>query len=141
LFQAEQQTIAGDHYTYQRLLNETLILNQRYLRRARMLTEIGQDKNIDAEQRILAHQSAADLERACHDMYYFSPSYLIHNKLIPKPPTTIGKDKLALSENPGNPDDKDEYHDQKVRAPWEYRLRNIKRQEQEQQENNLVNKE
>src|SRR5215212_10769745 len=55
LFQTEQEAIEGNNYTYQRLLNETLILNQRYLRRARKLTEIGDDKNVDAEARIEAH--------------------------------------------------------------------------------------
>ncbi len=48
LFEAEQTAIQGDNYTYQRLLNETLILNQRYLRRARKLTDIGDDKTVDA---------------------------------------------------------------------------------------------
>ncbi|MDQ3967149.1 MAG: hypothetical protein M3275_01990, partial [Thermoproteota archaeon] len=38
LFKAEQEAISGNAYTYQRLLNETLILNQRYLRRAKKLT-------------------------------------------------------------------------------------------------------
>jgi hypothetical protein len=58
LFKAEQEAISGNNYTYQRLLNETLILNQRYLRRARKLTAIGDDdEKVDAEQRIEAHTS------------------------------------------------------------------------------------
>jgi site-specific DNA-methyltransferase (adenine-specific) len=40
LFQTEQEAIQGNNYTYQRLLNETLILNQRYLRRARRLEKL-----------------------------------------------------------------------------------------------------
>ena len=74
LFEAEQTAIQGDNYTYQRLLNETLILNQRYLRRARKLTDIGDDKTVDAEQRIEAHRYAAQLERAVHDISYMAPS-------------------------------------------------------------------
>ena len=44
LFKAEQEAISGNHYTYQCLLNETLILEQQCLRRVRKLTEIGDDK-------------------------------------------------------------------------------------------------
>ena len=138
LFQAEQQTVAGDSHTYQRLINETLILNQRYLRHARMLTEIGQDKNIDAEHRIEAHHLAADLERAVHDMTFFSPSYLILHKMVPTTPWTIGKveqknniNKLNYTAIPAFAEDKDEYHDEKVRAALAYRMKNIQRQEQE----------
>jgi hypothetical protein len=65
LFKAEQEAISGNAYTYQRLLNETLILNQRYLRRAKKLTAtIGDNENVNAEQRIEAHKFAAQLERA-----------------------------------------------------------------------------
>jgi len=39
LFKAEQEAISGNNYTYQRLLNESLILEQRYPRRARKLTK------------------------------------------------------------------------------------------------------
>jgi hypothetical protein len=76
LFKAEQEAISGNNYTYQRLLNETLILNQRYLRRARKLTEIGDDEKVDVEQRITAHNFAAEYERAAHDMTYIAPLYL-----------------------------------------------------------------
>ncbi len=68
LFKAEQEAIAGNNYTYQRLLNESLILEQRYLRRARKLTEIADDEKVDPEQRIQVHINAAQLERAVHDM-------------------------------------------------------------------------
>jgi hypothetical protein len=43
LFKAEHEAISGNNYTYQRLLSETLILTQRYLRRARKLTAIGEE--------------------------------------------------------------------------------------------------
>ncbi len=65
LFKAEQEAIEGNNYTYQQLLNETLILGQRYLRRARKLTDIGDDKTVDAEQRIEAHRYAAQLDIHC----------------------------------------------------------------------------
>ena len=69
LFKAEQEAISGNAYTYQQLLNETLILNQRYLRRAKKLTAtIGDNENVNAEQRIEAHKFAAQLERAAHDI-------------------------------------------------------------------------
>jgi hypothetical protein len=68
LFKTEQEAIEGNNYTYQRLWNETLILQQRYLRRARKLTEFADDKNVDAEFRIKAHELAVELERAAHDI-------------------------------------------------------------------------
>jgi hypothetical protein len=68
LFKAEQEAIAGNNYTYRRILNESLILEQRYLCRARKLTEIADDEKVDPEQRIQVHINAAQLERAVHDM-------------------------------------------------------------------------
>lgn len=83
LFEEEERAIRGNGYTSQRLLNETLILQQRYLRRARQLTEIANDKSIDPEQRIAAINLASDLERAVHDMTYMSPAYLRSQGLLP----------------------------------------------------------
>ena len=85
LFEEEQKAISGNFYTRQRLLNETLILNQRYLHIARKLIEIGDDKTVDAEQRIAAYESAASYHRASHDMAFFAPSYLRTQGLIPNP--------------------------------------------------------
>lgn len=86
LFAEEEAVIRGSgNYTYQRLLNESLILNQRYLRRARMLTKIAEDTSVDPEQRIAAHNFASELERAVHDMAYFAPSYLRREGLLPDP--------------------------------------------------------
>jgi hypothetical protein len=87
LFKAEHEAISGNNYTYQRLLSESLILNQRYLRRARKLTEIADDETVDAKQRIEAHKFAAELERAVHDMSYMAPSYLRKQGLLPEPKT------------------------------------------------------
>jgi hypothetical protein len=87
LFKAEHEAIVGNNYTYQRLLSESLILNQRYLRRARKLTAIGDDKTVDPEQRIEAHKLAAEFERAVHDMSYMAPSYLRRQGLLPEPKT------------------------------------------------------
>ena len=100
LFKAEQEAISGNAHTYQRLLNETLILNQRYLRRAKKLTAIGDNENVNAEQRIEAHKFAAQLERAAHDMTYFAPSYLKVQGLLPPPEPKKENDfpALALSE-------------------------------------------
>lgn len=66
LFKAEQEAIEGNNYTYQRLLNETLILNQRYLRRARKLTEIADDEKIqEAKNEIeAAERKIAELTKA-----------------------------------------------------------------------------
>lgn len=123
LFEAEQKVIAGDSYTYQRLLNETLILNQRYLRRARMLTEIANDKIIDAEARIAAHESAASFERAVHDVTYFAPSYLKTHKLIPDPANGdyphLAMSRIKTGEEP------DEHAKERILASAEYRKRNI----------------
>lgn len=85
LFKAEQEAISGNNYTYQRLLNETLILNQRYLRRARKLTAVGDDEKINPTQRIELPRFAAQLERAFHDMSYIGPSYLRVQGLLPEP--------------------------------------------------------
>ena len=87
LFKAEHEAIVGNNYTYQRLLCESLIFNQRYLRRARKLTAIGDDKTVDPEQRIEAHKLAAELERAVHDMSYMAPSYVRKQGLLPEPKT------------------------------------------------------
>jgi hypothetical protein len=129
LFKTEQEAIEGNNYTYQRLLNETLILAQRYLRRARKLTEIGDDKNVDAEQRINAHRQAADFERAVHDMTYFAPSYLRAQKLIPNPkqgyPPNLELSEISLI---NAEKEKDEYEKERLEAAGEYRRQHIQQQ-------------
>ena len=130
LFREEQQAIQGNHYTYQRLLNETLILGQRYLRRARKLTEIGDDKNVDGEQRIEAHTVAAELERAVHDMSYFAPSYLRTQGLLPDTESGNGHPRLQLSRIGKAVDGKDEYEKQRLDAAGEYRKQHIQQQQQ-----------
>ena len=99
LFKAEHEAISGNNYTYQRLLSESLILNQRYLRRARKLTAIGDDKSVDAEQRIEAHKFAAELERVVHDMSYMAPSYLRTQGLLPEPKTIYPALSMSQIEN------------------------------------------
>ena len=84
LFETEAKSIRGDYFTYQRLLDEVLILNQRFLRRARKLTEIGDDKNVDPEWRIEAHSQAAQLERAVCNMTFHGPSYLKTQGVLPE---------------------------------------------------------
>jgi hypothetical protein len=119
LFKSEQEAISGNNYTYQRLLNETLILNQRYLRRARKITAIGDDQKVDAEQRIEAHKFAAELERAVHDMSYMAPSYLRTQGLLPEPKHIHPALTMSKIE--------DEEHDpserQRMEAAGEYRGR------------------
>jgi hypothetical protein len=133
LFREEQQAIQGNHYTYQRLLDESLILGQRYLRRARKLTEIADDKNIDAEQRIAAHNYAAELERAAHDITYLSPSYLRRQGLLPDPKSgfdpalRLSRISLVDKEVP------DEYEKERIEAAGEVRRQNILQQQQQQQ--------
>jgi hypothetical protein len=132
------QAIQGNHYTYQRLLDESLILGQRYLRRARKLTEIADDKNIDAEQRIAAHNYAAELERAAHDITYLSPSYLRRQGLLPDPKSgfdpalRLSRIILVDKEVP------DEYEKERIEAAGEVRRQNIQRQEQQQQQQQLA---
>jgi hypothetical protein len=115
LFKAEQEAISGNNYTYQRLLNETLILNQRYLRRARKLTVIGDDEKVDAEQRIEAHKFAAELERAAHDMSYFAPSYLKVQGLLPPPEPKKGNAFPALSMSSIEDEEKDHWKNKEWR--------------------------
>jgi hypothetical protein len=120
LFKAEQEAISGNNYTYQRLLNETLILNQRYLRRARKLTAIGDDEKVDAEQRIEAHKFAAELERAAHDMSYMAPSYLGSQGLLLPEPKTIHP---ALTMSRIEDEEQDPSERQRMEAAGEYRRR------------------
>ena len=140
LFKAEQEAISGNAYTYQRLLNETLILNQRYLRRAKKLTEIGDNENVDAEQRIEAHKFATELERAAHDMTYFAPSYLKVQGLLPPPEPKKGNafPALALSAIEAD-EEKDPLERQRMKDVGEYRRRRQQRllqhhQQQEEEE-------
>jgi hypothetical protein len=132
LFKAEQEAISGNHYTYQRLLNETLILNQRYLRRARKLTEIGDDKNVDPEQRIQAHINAAHLERAVHDMSYMAPSYLRRQGLLPDPPKNMHS-ALRMSKIEVN-EEQDPHEKERLEAAGEYRRQRQEEQRRQQQE-------
>ena len=144
LFKAEQEAISGNAYTYQRLLNETLILNQRYLRRAKKLTAtIGDNENVDAEQRIEAHKFAAQLERAAHDMTYFAPSYLKVQGLLPPPPEPKkGNDFPALGLSAIEADEeKDPLERQRMKDVGEYRRRSrlqqqrlLQHHQQEEQE-------
>jgi hypothetical protein len=85
LFKTEQEAIEGNNQTYKRLLSETMILNQRYLRRAKRLERMADDKSIDAETRFQAEIEAAEFERAVHDMSYYAPSFLLAQGLIPEP--------------------------------------------------------
>jgi hypothetical protein len=125
LFKAEQEAISGNNYTYQRLLNETLILNQRYLRRARKLTVIGDDEKVDAEQRIEAHKFAAELERAAHDMSYFAPSYLKVQGLLPPPEPKKGNAFPALSMSSIEDEEKDPLEKQRMEDVGKYRRQQI----------------
>jgi hypothetical protein len=132
LFKAEQEAIEGSNYTYQRLLNETLILNQKYLRRARKLTEIADDKKVDVEQRIAAHNFAAEYERAAHDMCYMAPSYLRVQGLLPEPKKhdpclTITRITHSHEE------EKDPSEYERMKLAGEFRRQNIIQQQQQQQ--------
>src|SRR5919106_6488555 len=132
LFKAEQEAISGNVYTYQRLLNETLILNQRYLSRARKLTAIGDNENVDAEQRIEAHKFAAQLERAAHDMTYFAPSYLKVQGLLPPSEPKKGNDFPALGLSAIEDEEKDPLERQRMKDVGEYRRRRRLLQQQRQ---------
>lgn len=128
LFKTEQEAISGNNSTYQRLLNESLILEQRYLRRARKLAEIADDEKVDPEQRIQAHINAAHLERAVHDMSYMAPSYLRRQGLLPEPPKNrypaLRMSKIEVDE------EQDPHERERIEAAGEYRRR---RQEKQQQ--------
>ncbi len=138
LFKAEQEAISGNAYTYQRLLNETLILNQRYLSRAKKLTAtIGDNENVDAEQRIEAHKFAAQLERAAHDMTYFAPSYLKVQGLLPPPEPKKENDFPALGLSAIEDEETDPLEKQRMKDVGEYRRRRLlqqQRQDHQQQE-------
>ena len=135
LFKAEQEAISGNAYTYQRLLNETLILNQRYLRRANKLTAtIGDNENVDAEQRIEAHKFATELERAAHDMTYFAPSYLKVQGLLPPPEPKKGKAFPALGLTAIEDEERDLLERQRMKDVGEYRRRRQQHLQHHQQQ-------
>ncbi|HEX6281317.1 MAG TPA: hypothetical protein VFZ67_03750 [Nitrososphaera sp.] len=135
LFKAEQEAISGNAYTYQRLLNETLILNQRYLRRAKKLSAtIGDNENVDAEQRIEAHKFATELERAAHDMTYFAPSYLKVQGLLPPPEPKKGKAFPALGLSAIEDEERDPLEKQRMKDVGEYRRRRRRRQQRRLQD-------
>ena len=138
LFETEQEAIEGNNYTYQRLLNETLILNQRYLRRARRLEKIANDQSIDAETRIQAEIEAAEFERAVHDMTYMAPSYLVAQGLLPGPELPGPKEHdptLTMSHftNLSRPEEKDPSEYQRQKLAGEFRQKNIIRQQNQEQ--------
>jgi hypothetical protein len=135
LFRTEQEAIEGNNYTYQRLLNETLILNQRYLRRARRLEKLADDTSIDGETRRQAELDAAELERAVHDMTYTAPSYLRAQGLLPEPKKHYPT--LAMSRiNKANEkcEEKDPSEVERIKLAGEFRRQNIIQQQQQQQQ-------
>ena len=128
LFQTEQEAIEGNNYTYQRLLNETLILNQRYLRRARRLEKIANDQSVDPEVRIQAEIEAGEYERAVHDMTYMAPSYLAAQGLLPGPKKH--DPCLTMTKiNHSREEEKDPSEYQRQKLAGEFRRQNIARQQ------------
>ena len=126
LFEAEQEAITGNNYTYQRLLSETLLLQERYLAVARKLQMIGDDKDVPAERRIEAYMQASNLIRSTHDIAYFAPSYLARQGLIPVSPN--GKEEnlsfTRIHREYVN-QDRDEYEHQRLQAASEYRQKKM----------------
>jgi hypothetical protein len=134
LFQAEQEVIEGNNYTYQRLLNETLILNQRYLRRARRLEKLADDTSIDPEIRLQAEIEAGEFERAVHDMTYMAPSYLHNQGLLPGPKKndpTLSMSRIFLNHQ----EEKDPSEYKRMKLAGEFRQQNILRQQNQEQNN------
>jgi hypothetical protein len=129
LFEAEQAAIEGNNYTAQRLVNESMILYQRYIEGARIFKEIAMDKTVDAEQRIAALDKALDYQRAAHDITYYSPSYLrVQGLTLPEPK----KNYPALSMSRQNWDEKfeetDPSEEARIKLAGEVRRQNIERQ-------------
>ena len=134
LFQVEQEAIEGNNYTYQRLLNETLILSQRYLRRARRLEKLANDTSIDGETRRQAELDAAELERAVHDMTYTAPSYLRAQGLLPEPKKhypTLAMSRINKADE--KCEEKDPSEVERIKLAGEFRRQNIIQQQQQQQ--------
>src|ERR671910_2781903 len=134
LFKTEQEAIEGNNYTYQRLLNETLILNQRYLRRARRLEKLADDTSIDGETRRQAELDAAELERAVHDMTYTAPSYLRAQGLLPEPKKhypTLAMSRINKADE--KCEEKDPSEVERIKLAGEFRRQNISQQQQQQQ--------
>lgn len=135
LFQAEQEVIEGNNYTYQRLLNETLILNQRYLRRARRLEKMADDTSIEPEIRMQCEIEAGEFERAVHDMTYMAPSYLYNQGLLPGPKKhdpCLTMSRITLDHNK---EEKDPSEYKRIKIAGEFRQQNILRQQNQEQNN------
>lgn len=132
MFKAEQEAISGNNYTYQRLLNESLILSQRYLRQARKLTIIGDNEKIDPEHRIQAHVNTAQLERAIHDISYMVPSYLRRQGLLLEAPK--GRVPVLTMSKIEPDEEEDPYEKERIEVAGEYR----QEQHQQQQKNKKI---
>ena len=134
LFQTEKDAIEGNNYTYQRLLNETLILSQRYLRRARRLEKMADDTSIDPKIRLQCETEAGEFERAVHDMTYYAPSYLkVQGLLLPKPKKhdeCLSATRIHLGEDVfGVTEEKDPSEEKRLKIAGEIRQENILRKQ------------
>jgi hypothetical protein len=134
LFQTEQEAIQGNNYTAQRLWNETLILYQRYLRRARRLEKMADDASISDEVRLQAEIEAGEYERAVHDMTYYAPSYLkIQGLVLPGPKKhdpCLRATRIQMGEDVfGVTEEKDPSEKERLRIAGEIRRENIQRQQ------------
>lgn len=140
LFETEQEVIAGNNYTYQRLLNETLILYQRFLRRARRLEKMADDPSLDAEIRLQAEVEAGEFERACHDMTYHAPSYLAVQGLLPGPKkhdACLSMTRISFSKD--RPEKKDPSEYKRLTVAGAMRLANQTAKELNEREKNPNN--
>jgi hypothetical protein len=132
LFKTEQEALEGSNYTWKYLHNESQILYQRYLEGAREFKEIARDKNIDAEQRIMALDKALDYQRAAHDITYYAPSYLVAQGLIlPEPKRNYPG--LSMSRQYWDPkaEEADPSEKERIRLAGKVRTENIEKREQQ----------
>jgi hypothetical protein len=65
------------------LLNETVVLHEKYLKRSRKVeTEIIDNKDTDMEAKIKAHHLCAELDKTAHYLLLESPTLLATKKIL-----------------------------------------------------------
>lgn len=87
LFEAERDMVAGN-ITANELLNETIILREKYMRRSKKVEEIINYKEADTEAKVKAHHLGAELDKAAHPLLYEAPAYLASREKLPSLTTT-----------------------------------------------------
>ncbi len=73
----KERDVIARNTTEIEVLNESIILREKFLRRSRKLEQdIINNKEVDVDAKVKAHHLAAELDKAAHVIYYEAPSAL-----------------------------------------------------------------